>query len=135
MQPLDQQFVDVAVRGELHEVGGERHHQEDVDTELLGKLGSSSQRGQLGGMAAREHHFHRVRIEGHQHRGNTAGPAGLDSSRDQFGVSAVDTVEDPDRQDAATPVRGDVVLPAPALHVPKPNGGSARQSAWSTSVA
>ena len=28
VQALDEQLVDVAVRGQLHEVGGERHHQQ-----------------------------------------------------------------------------------------------------------
>ena len=75
VQPLDQQFVDVALGRQLHEVGGERHDQEDVDAHFLDQLGAPGQRGQLRRMAAGEDDFHRVRVEGHQHRRDAAGPA------------------------------------------------------------
>ena len=104
VQPFDQQFVDVALGSELHEVGGERHHQEDVDAEFLDEFGPAGQRRQLGRMTAREHHFHGVGVEGHQHRRHPAGPAGLHRPRDQFGVPAVHTVEDADGQHTPAPV-------------------------------
>lgn len=75
VQPFHQQFVDVAVRGELHEIGGEGHDEEDIDTQFLGQFGTSGQRRQLRGMVAGEDDFHRMRVEGHQHRRHTAGPA------------------------------------------------------------
>ena len=78
VQVFDEQFVDVALGGELHEVGGERHHQEDVDAQFLDELGAPGQRGQLRRMAAGEHDLHRVRVERHQHRRHAAGPARLD---------------------------------------------------------
>ena len=127
MQVLDQQLVDVALRGELHEIGREGHDQKDVDAELLGKLGAPGQRGQLCGVAARVDHFHRVRVEGHQHRRHSPGTTRLDRVRDQFGVPAVQTVEHPDGEYASAPVRGYLVLPPPPLHNCQPTGqGSAR---------
>ncbi len=77
-------------------------------------------RGQLRGMAAGEDDFHRMRVEGHQHRRHAAGPARLDRVVDQLGVSAMNAVEHADRDDASAPVRGDLVLPPPALHSRKP---------------
>ncbi len=65
-------------------------------------------------------HFHRVRVERHQHRRHIAGAAGFDRVRDQFGVAAVHTVEHPDGEHASAPVRGDLVLAAPPLHDRKP---------------
>ena len=120
MQPLDQQLVDVAVRGELHEVGGERHDQEDVDAQFLDQFGAPGQRGQLRRVATGEDDFHRVRIERHQHRRHAACAARLDRTGDQLGMPAVDTVEHADGQHASAPVRGDLVLSPPPLHVAKP---------------
>ena len=120
VEAFDEQLMDVAVRGELHEVGGERHHQEHVDTQFLDELGAAGQRGQLRRMAAGEHDFHRVRVERHQHGRHAAGPAGLDGVTDQLLVPAMHTVEHADRNDASTPVRRDVVLSPPALHSRKP---------------
>ena len=120
VQVFDEQFVDVALRGELHEVGGERHHQEDVDAQFLDELGAPGQRGQLRRMAAGEHDLHRMRVERHQHRRHAAGPAGLDGVIDQLGMSAMHTVEHADGHDTSAPVRGDLVRPPPALHSRKP---------------
>ncbi len=109
MQTLHQQFVDVAVRGgQLHEVGGERHHQEDVDPQFLGELGAPRQRRQLSRVAAREHHLHGgVRVERHQHRRHPSRATDLDRTRDQLGMPAMDTVEDADgHHTSAPPVRG-----------------------------
>ena len=52
--------------------------------------------------------------------GHAAGPARLDRVVDQLGMSAVHPVEHADRDDASTPVCGDLVLPPPALHSGKP---------------
>ena len=116
MKALDEQFVDIAVRGEFHEVGRERHHQEDIHAEFLDQFGPPRQSGQLRRMTAREDDLHRVRVEGHQYCRHTAGPARLDRPGDDLGVAAVHTVENPDGQHATAPVRGDLVLPAPTLH-------------------
>ncbi len=69
-----------------------------------------------------EHDLHRMRVEGHQHGRHTAGATGLDRVVDQFLVSAVHTVEHPDRDDTSPPPVGrDLVLsPPPALHEGKP---------------
>ena len=120
VQALDEQFMDVAVRGELHEVGRERDDQEDVHTEFLNQFRAPRQGGQLRGVTAREHDLHRVWIEGHQHRRHPAGPARLDSPGDDLGVATVHAVEHPDGQHAATPIRGDPALSAPAFHADKP---------------
>ena len=128
---FDEQLVDVALGRELHEVGGERHHEEDVDAQFLDQFGAPGQRGQLRRMAAGEHDLHRVRVERHQHRRHAAGPARLDGVADQLCVPAVHTVEHADRDDASTPVRGDLVLPPPALHSRKPTARECRAAALS----
>ena len=112
--------MDVAIRGELHEVGGERHHQEHVDAQFLDKLGATGQRVQLCRMAAWEHDLHRMRVECHQHRRDAASPARLDGVTDQLLVPAMYTIEHADRNHASAPVRRDVLLPPPALHSRKP---------------
>ena len=128
MQVLDQQLVDVALGGQLHEVRGERHHQEDVDAQFLDQLGAAGQGGQLRGVAAGEDDFHRMRVERHQHRRHTTRPGRLDGVVDQFGMSAVHPVEHADRDDTSAPVRGDLILPPPALHSRKPTApGEARR--------
>ena len=75
VQVLDQQLVHVALRGELHEIGRERHHQKDVDAQLFDQFGAPGQRRQLRGMAAGVDDFHRMRVERHQHGGHVAGAA------------------------------------------------------------
>ena len=120
VQALHEQLMDVALGGEFHEVRRERHDQKDVDAGLLDQFGAPGQGGQLCGMAAREHHFHRMRVEGHQHRGHPARTPRFDRVADQFGMPAVNTVEHTDGQHAPTPVRGDVLPAPPPLHSPQP---------------
>ena len=120
VQVFHQQLVDVALRRELHEIAGERHHQEDVDAQLLDELGAAGERGQLRRVAAGIDHFHRVRVEGHEDRRHVAGAAGLDRVRDQLGVAAVHAIEHPDGEHASAPIRGNLVLAAPPLHDRKP---------------
>jgi len=116
MQAFHQQLVHVAVRRQLHEVAGEGNHQEDVDTQLFGQLGATGQRYQLRGVAAREDHFHRMRVEGHQDNRHPARSARLDGTRDQLGMTTVNSVENTNGQDTPTPISGDLVLPPPTLH-------------------
>ena len=116
VQTFDEQFVDVAVGSQLHEVRGEGHYQEDVDAHFLDQLGAARQRGQLCGMAAREDDFHGMGVERHQDRRHSARSAGLDGMVDELRVSAVHSVEHADRDDASAPVRGDLILTPPALH-------------------
>ena len=116
VEAFDEQLVDVALGGEFHEVRGERHDQEHVDAHLLDQLGATSQRGQLRRVAARKDDLHRVRVEGHQHRGHAARPAGFDRTTDQLLMAAVDTVEDADGHHTSAPVGRDLPLASPALH-------------------
>ena len=127
VQALDQQFVDVPLGRELHEVRGERHDEEDVDTHFLNEFGPPGQGGQLSGVAAGKDHFHRMWVECHQHRRHAARSTRLHRVVDQFGVPAVDTVEHTDGDDTSAPVRGDLILAPPALHNGKP---TTRQGRW-----
>ncbi len=120
VQTLDEQFVHVPLGGQLHEVGGERHDEEDVDTQFLDQFGPAGQRRQLRGVTTRQDHFHRMRIERHQHGGDAAGPAGLHRVADQFCMSTMYAIEYPDGEHTSAPIRGDLVLPTPALHDRKP---------------
>ena len=121
VQALDQQLVDVALGRELHEVRGERHDQEHVDAQFLDELGAAGQRGQLRRVAARE-------APPPSGAGRTSSTrSARRATRPAFTawlisscVSAVYTVEHADRDDASAPVRGDLVLPPPALHSGKP---------------
>lgn len=98
MQVFDQQLVDVAVRRELHEIDGERHHQEDVDAQVLDELGTSGQCRQLRGVTAGVDHFHWVRVERHQHGRHIVCVAGLHRVRYQLGMSAVNSIEHADSE-------------------------------------
>jgi len=133
---LDEQLVDVAVGRELHELRGEWDHQKDVNAEFLDELGAAGQRGQLRRVTAGVHHFHRVRIERHEHGRHTARPPHLDRGRDQLLMSAVHAVEHTDRQDTSAPVGGYLVLAAPALHSGKPTAatGACMKSRGSTAA-
>ena len=107
--------MDVALGCQLHEVGGERHDQENVDAQFLDELGAAGQRGQLRWMAAREDDFHGMRVERHQYRRHSAGPARLDRVIDQLGVSAVHPVEHADRHERICPsLWGSRLAPASA---------------------
>jgi hypothetical protein len=116
VQPFDEQFVDVALRGELHEVRRERHDQKDVDAHLLDQLRTPGQRGQLRRVTTGKDDLHRVRIEGHQHGGHATGPARFHRAADQLLMPSVDTVEHADGDDTSAPVRRDLTLASPALH-------------------
>ena len=83
-------------------------------------VGPAGQRRQLRGVTTRQDHFHRMRIERHQHGGDAAGPAGLHRVADQFCMSTMYAIEYPDGEHTSAPIRGDLVLPTPALHDRKP---------------
>ncbi len=120
VQSLDEDFAGVALGRELHELGSERHHTEHVDAEFLGEFGAPGQGGQLGRMAPRTNHFHRVRVEGHQHTGDAPLLRRLHRTGDQLLVTSMHAVEHADRDHAPTPVRRYLVQTSPSLHIGKP---------------
>ena len=97
-------------------VGSEWHHQKDVDAEFLGQLGAPGQCRQLGRVATGVDHFHRVRIERHQHRRHSACATRFDRVFDQLSMPTVQSVEHADGEHTSAPVGRDLVLAAPPLH-------------------
>ncbi|SUA46622.1 Uncharacterised protein [Nocardia africana] len=77
-------------------------------------------------MRSGTHHFHRMRVEGHENRGNTAHRSGFHRAADQLGVTAVHTVEHADGEHTPTPVRWHFLETSPSLHTPKPTQARSR---------
>jgi hypothetical protein len=120
VQALDQHLVGELGGRHAGELDGERQHQERVDAQLGDEVGAPPQAGEPGRMAAGADHLGRVRVEGDQHGGQRAHPRLGDRRGDQLLVSAVHTVEHPDRDDAASPPGRNAVQPTPPLHAAEP---------------
>ncbi|SKY17863.1 Uncharacterised protein [Mycobacteroides abscessus subsp. abscessus] len=129
MQALDENVVREVFRRTRRQLGGERHHAEHVDPQLLGQLGSTSQRRQLWGMRSRPDNLGGVRVERHQHRRDAALGRRRGRGVDQLRVPPVDAVEHTDGDHTPAPIRGHLVQTSPSQHADKPTATDAGEPA------